>query len=55
MGTKYMYAETYIDLNYKWKKYTNNARGSSKKHSYYTSFTHFSFQETGGRLMITDL
>lgn len=56
MGTKYMYAETFIDLkNHKWKKYSSNARSFSDKYPCYTSFTHFTFFETGGRLMVTDL
>ncbi|CAK62160.1 unnamed protein product (macronuclear) [Paramecium tetraurelia] len=57
MGVTKLFAETYIDLpNFcEWKKYTNNTKYADQDEYYYTSFSHYSYEATQGKLIITDL
>ncbi|CAD8068087.1 unnamed protein product [Paramecium sonneborni] len=55
-GVTKLYAETYIDsAQYNWRKYSNNGALSYQEFYYYTSFSHFTYAETEGTLVILDL
>ncbi|CAD8109836.1 unnamed protein product [Paramecium sonneborni] len=55
-GLNYIYAETFINLpNIKWEKYSNNSNYINPQYYYYSSFSHFTYDETDRLLLITDL
>ncbi|CAD8168812.1 unnamed protein product [Paramecium pentaurelia] len=53
-GLKLLYAESYIDINEPWKKYTNNADYRDEEINL-TAFSHFTYQYTNFQMIITDL
>lgn len=55
-GITKIYAESFIDLpNIEWRKYTTNGLCPEDDYSYYSAFSHFTYEETGKILVITDL
>ncbi|CAK89903.1 unnamed protein product (macronuclear) [Paramecium tetraurelia] len=55
-GLDYIYAESYINLpNIQWKKYSNNLQYISPEYYYLSSFSHFTYEETGKQFLIADL
>ncbi|CAD8089971.1 unnamed protein product [Paramecium primaurelia] len=55
-GLNHIYAESFINLpNIQWKKYSNNAQYTNPDFYYYSSFSHFTYEETGNQFLITDL
>lgn len=46
-GLKKIYAESYIDIEEPWKKYTDNSKHRDKEIDI-TSFSHFTFHYTFG-------
>ncbi|CAD8169267.1 unnamed protein product [Paramecium pentaurelia] len=53
-GLKFIYAESYIDINEKWKKYTNNTEYKDEQINL-TAFSHFTYEYTFQQMIITDL
>ncbi|CAD8060867.1 unnamed protein product [Paramecium primaurelia] len=53
-GIKFVYGESYIDLDIPWVKYSNNADFFEKEYNF-TTFSHFTYVKTNQSLIITDL
>ncbi|CAD8085130.1 unnamed protein product [Paramecium primaurelia] len=54
-GMKTIYGETFIQIKYKFEKYTTNSVYSDKNKYFYSAFSHFSFQASQKNLVIMDL
>ncbi len=55
MGSKFLYAETPINLSSEWIKYSKNTFGHNKQFPIYTTFSHFTYTETGKNILVTDI
>ncbi|CAK86551.1 unnamed protein product (macronuclear) [Paramecium tetraurelia] len=53
-GVKLIYAESYIDIDQPWKKYTNNTEYRDECIDL-TAFSHFTYQYTNCQMIVTDL
>ncbi|CAK65727.1 unnamed protein product (macronuclear) [Paramecium tetraurelia] len=55
-GLNLLYAETFIDsAKFQWKKYSTNGAFTSPQFYFYSAFSHFTYTETEGTLVVLDL